>query len=101
MDRSTTDYTAFVHLIDENGQILAQQDAPPGGVDNPTRFWIPGEIVRSTYLIDLPQDAATAKLGLRIGLYEPVSGRQLPVTATSDPSLAERGATYVLTPILN
>ncbi len=98
-DRSTTDYTAFVHLIDDEKQIQAQQDAPPGGLENPTHLWVPGETVRSTFFLDLPEDVVLSELRLRIGLYEPVSGRQLPVTATMDESIATPGASYVLLPI--
>jgi hypothetical protein len=95
-DRSTTDYTAFVHLLDEAGQIIAQHDAPPGGVDNPTGRWAPGEVVRSVFPLELPGGTNAAAATLRIGLYEPVSGRQLPVTASGDPQASADAQTYVL-----
>lgn len=98
-DRSTTDYTSFVHLIDDEGQIQAQQDAPPGGLDNATHLWVPGETVRSTYSLDLPEDMVLSESRLRIGLYEPVSGKQLPVTATMNEFIAAPGASYVLLPV--
>ena len=98
-DRSTTDYTAFVHLIDDEKQIQAQQDAPPGGLENNTHLWVPGETVRSTFFLDLPADVVLSESRLRIGLYEPVSGKQLPVTATMDESIAAPGASYVLLPV--
>ena len=31
LDRSVTDYTAFVHVLDGDGRIVAQHDQPPGG----------------------------------------------------------------------
>ena len=30
LDRSVTDYTAFVHVLDGDGRIVAQRDLPPG-----------------------------------------------------------------------
>ncbi len=79
LDRSPTAYTAFVHLLNDEGVIVSQHDFPPGGEANPTHLWVPGETVRSTALLALPPDFAPARYRLRIGLYEPVSGRQLTV----------------------
>jgi 4-amino-4-deoxy-L-arabinose transferase-like glycosyltransferase len=94
LDRVTSDYTAFVHLLDPAGTIVAQYDQPPGGAENPTTRWLPGESVRMTFpLIDaLPLGEGYS---LRVGLYEPVSGRQLPVTGGD----AEPGATFTLLPL--
>jgi hypothetical protein len=36
LDRSPSDYTAFVHLLDANGTLVSQLDSPPGGASNPT-----------------------------------------------------------------
>jgi hypothetical protein len=98
LDRPTTDYTAFVHLIDNKGQIITQHDAPPGGQENPTRLWAPGETVRSSFILELPEGVNTAGTRLRIGLYEPVGGKQLPVTAAADRSTAVPGDTSILLP---
>ncbi len=73
--RMPNDYNYFVHLLDDDGQIVAQQDGPPGG-ELPTSLWLPGESLRTTVMLP-PAENGQA---LRIGLYEPVSGRQLPVT---------------------
>jgi hypothetical protein len=80
--RSTSDYTVFVHLLDAQGQIIAQCDRPPGGLDNPTTLWVPGEQVLMTCQLPPPPDKAVG-LRLRVGLYEPASGRRLPVTGDS------------------
>jgi hypothetical protein len=98
LDRPTTDYTAFVHLIDNKEQIITQHDAPPGGQENPTGLWAPGETVRSSYILELPEGVNTAGTRLRIGLYEPVGGKQLPVTAAPDRSAAIPEDTFILLP---
>ena len=98
LDRPTTDYTAFVHLIDNKGQIITQHDAPPGGQENPTRLWAPGETVRSSFILKLPEGVNTAGTRLRIGLYEPVGGKQLPVMAAADRSAAIPGDIFILLP---
>jgi hypothetical protein len=91
-DRSPTGYTAFVHLLDASGAIVSQQDQPPGG-DLPTTRWLPGETLRTTFTLP-PPVAGAAGTTLRVGLYEPVSGRQLNVTA---PGAA--AATFMLLPV--
>jgi hypothetical protein len=93
--RSTTDYTAFVHLIDPSGAILAQSDAPPGGEPNPTTKWVPGETIRMAAYLNLEPGQDLSSLRLRIGLYEPVSGKQLPLTRGG----AEGQATFLLLPL--
>ena len=94
-DRSNTDYVAFVHLLDADGQIVSQHDRPPGAAENPTTMWLPGETTRTTFSLEIPDGADLPELSLRIGLYEPVSGRQLPVSIPNDLSI-QADATYVV-----
>lgn len=94
LTRPQTDVTAFVHFLNEEGEIVSQHDQPPGGVENPSSLWAPGERVRSTFALALPmEDKVTT---LRIGLYEPVSGRQLPVTPSAVPVKFTLKETYIL-----
>ncbi|HFQ94157.1 MAG TPA: hypothetical protein ENK32_09125 [Anaerolineae bacterium] len=53
-DEMAQDYTAFIHLIDETGQPVAQIDRPPDG--RPTNDWLPGEIIMDSFTIPLPPD---------------------------------------------
>jgi hypothetical protein len=96
LDRSVTDYTAFVHVLDNEGRIVAQHDQPPGGVDTQTTRWVPGETVRTSMLLELPSDVNRTDLRLRVGLYEPVSGGQLAVTAPSDIGAAASAGSYLI-----
>ncbi|MEZ4767598.1 MAG: hypothetical protein R2844_04155 [Caldilineales bacterium] len=99
LDRPTSDYVAFVHLIDQTGQIIAQHDAPPGGLQNPTHLWAPGEMVRSSSPLELPEGLNRADLSLRIGLYEPVSQLQLPVTVAGDSVGDASSGSYLVVPL--
>jgi hypothetical protein len=99
LDRSPADYTAFVHLLDESGQIIAQNDGPPGGAENPTGFWVPGETIRSRFPIELPRDATFDSATLRIGLYELASGKRLSLTASPGPSVAALADQFILLPV--
>lgn len=97
LDRMGTDYSAFVHLLDPQGEIVSQHDQrllSESAV--PTSLWVPGEATRTEFLLTLPPAADLAALRLRLGLYELVSGRQLPVQAGDTP-LAD---SFVLLPLL-
>ncbi|MCB0190273.1 MAG: hypothetical protein KDE31_38635, partial [Caldilineaceae bacterium] len=99
LDRMPTAYTSFVHLLDPAQTIVAQGDQPPGGVENPTSLWAPGEEVTTHYQLAVPADVKLAELVLRIGLYEPVSTHQLPVTDSGTLPAVPENQTYILLPL--
>jgi len=71
-------YRVFVHLIDEAGQIVAQSDSEPANWRRPTTGWLPGEIILDEHSLALPEDLPDGPLSLRVGLYDPDTGRRLP-----------------------
>ncbi len=74
------DYSAFVHLIDDHDQIVAQQDHAPGQPAGfpPTR-WSTGDAVADLHELDLAR-VPPGRYRLRIGLYNWATGQQLPIT---------------------
>lgn len=60
-------YTAFVHLLDPAGELVAQMDRPPAGY--PTANWRPGEVVVDRYLVPLPPDLPDGVYTLQTGFY--------------------------------
>ncbi|HEY3291812.1 MAG TPA: glycosyltransferase family 39 protein [Anaerolineae bacterium] len=67
------DYTLFVHIIDHNGQIIAQEDGQPFNGAYPTGMWDEQEQLVDVHAIALPAGAES----LRIGWYAPESGARL------------------------
>lgn len=63
-----TDYTAFVHLLDDSGELAAQADRQPAGY--PTSDWRPGEIVVDRYSLELPPELPPGAFTLRTGFYD-------------------------------
>ena len=55
-------YRVFVHLLNAQGQLVAQSDAEPAGWTRPTTGWLPGEFVVDAHQLQLP--AALAALGV-------------------------------------
>jgi len=63
------DYTVFVHILDRDGNLIAQQDNPPRLGDLPTSLWLPGVIVPDSYEVQLPDRQAVGEYHIRIGMY--------------------------------
>ncbi len=63
--------SAFVRLVDEAGQALAQVDHGAGGKEHPTLLWTPGETISDTYTLAIPGTAAPGTYRLEAGLYRP------------------------------
>jgi hypothetical protein len=79
----STAYNVFVHLVDEQGTIIAQEDGEPANWTRPTTGWAPGEYIVDLHSLTLPPDSDLDGLHLRVGLYDPVTGQRLP-TPTGD-----------------
>lgn len=68
------DYTVFVHL-ENNGQVVAQHDGPPGAGALPTSWWRPGDVIDDTHLIVLEAPDPTGQIS--VGLYHPATLQRL------------------------
>jgi uncharacterized membrane protein len=77
---TSTGYTTFVHLVDEEGALVAQSDGIPGKGVLPSTAWAPGEIIPDPRLISLPADMPQGIYTLLAGLYDATNGRRLSVT---------------------
>lgn len=73
------DYTVFVHLLDEQGQIVAAHDSMPAANSFPTRAWQPGLLVGDTHRLELPVELAPGDYQVNVGLYLLETGERLPV----------------------
>lgn len=71
------DYTIFVHLIDGQDNIIAQQDRQPLDGVRPTSRWVPGEVVGDTFVLPLPPGINPGRYRLRVGWYDALTGRRL------------------------
>ena len=83
-----TSYRVFIHLVDNNGQILSQADGEPAGWTRPTTGWAVGEFILDNHQLALPESLPD-HLELRVGLYDPATGQRLQ-TETAGQSVAER-----------
>jgi hypothetical protein len=65
------DYTVFVHVLDPNGQLVAQSDLQPGGGYAPTSSWPIGRPITDRHGVVLPPTLAAGEYQIVIGLYGP------------------------------
>ncbi len=73
--------TAFVHLLDDQGEIVAQIDRWPGGL--PSNIWVEDQVVVDAYALDLPADLKAGNYELVVGLYTAENGQRLFATDAS------------------
>ncbi len=83
------DYSVFVHLVSEEGLVIAQLDTMPGGGLRPTSQWTVGETYTDVYPVAIPATAYTPDRGRwAVGLYDAASGERLPVQGVELPASA-------------
>ena len=70
MQATERSYTGFVHLLDQEGRIVAQDDHLPLHGQRPTTAWVEGEVIEDGYELRLPADLPPGDYWLEIGLYD-------------------------------
>jgi len=89
LEQVAEDYAVFVHLLDGEGQVIAQHDGPPVGGFLPTSTWNLGETIRDKHGILVPQGTAPGEYLLVAGLYLPTTGERLQVLDGGDQTGAD------------
>ena len=90
-------YQVFVHLLNADNEKLAQRDGQPVQWMRPTSTWQPGERITDRYGMVLPDDLPVGSYTISVGLYDPVNGQRLPVSAGPSDYAIELGPVYVVT----
>lgn len=94
----TVNLKTFAHLLDENGQTVAQLDWTPQDALGylPTSAWQPRQTVVDSQQLPLPANLPAGQYRLVVGWYYPVTGDRLPITggnaAANSPNAAEIGS---------
>jgi mannosyltransferase len=70
-------YKAFVHVLDEQNQIVGQRDAEPGGGSNLTTLWQPGEIVVDNYGVPIHPATPPGAYRVEVGMYDLQTSQRL------------------------
>jgi hypothetical protein len=89
-------YHVFVHLLNSDGEKVAQRDGQPVQWMRPTSTWTPKEEIVDRYGMLLPVDLPAGNYTVAVGLYDPVSGQRLPISAGPGDYAVELGPVQVL-----
>jgi hypothetical protein len=73
--RMDADYAAFIHV--QGAAETFQVDYVLGSVGHCTRSWLPGEIVKQTERLSLPEDLAAGAYDVEIGVWDPAEHHRL------------------------
>ncbi len=71
LERGPRPLVVFVHLLDEQGEIVAEDNAAPQGGAFPITQWTNGDWVEDAHRLELPADVPLGAYRLRVGLWEP------------------------------
>jgi hypothetical protein len=87
--RPTEDAKVFIHLYDQSGEIVAQEDHRPYYGTRPPYTWSADEVLDDPYTLVLPPDLPPGRYSLGVGMYGPITGARLPVAVTADHMLSD------------
>ncbi|CAG0937253.1 hypothetical protein TFLX_06173 [Thermoflexales bacterium] len=91
------DYTVFVHLVNAQGQLVAQSDLMPQGGFAPTSHWKTGASIADRHGLILPDNLPSVDYTVRAGFYR--SDDQSPVRVTQAGSVLADASGIVLTQV--
>ena len=84
------DYKVFVHLMDPEGQLVAQHDAEPDHWRWSTSQWSPGVSVRDAHPVLIPPDLPPGTYHIQVGMYLEATKERLSVLSASE-SVSDNG----------
>jgi hypothetical protein len=64
------DYQIFTHLVDAQGNLVAQADHIAGADSFPTSLWKPGDVLYNRFEITVPRGTPPGEYQVLIGLYD-------------------------------
>jgi 4-amino-4-deoxy-L-arabinose transferase-like glycosyltransferase len=81
------DYAIYLHLLDKNGQKVAQRDTVIRAADYPTSRWQPGELAVDLADLPLPAGLASGVYRLELGVYRMDTFERLALAANPEGGL--------------
>jgi hypothetical protein len=88
-ERTDRDAAVFVHLYDEQGDLVAQSDGRPYMGTRPPYSWLPGEVVVDRREIILPDGLPPGLYHLAVGLVDPASMTRFDLSPAADRQLSD------------
>lgn len=81
----------FVHMLNSEGQLVAQHDSEPSNGTLRTNTWTADEYITDPHALKLPENLAPGEYRLEVGLYNPETTQRIPLhAATGDSAVLEQ-----------
>jgi hypothetical protein len=96
MQPAAEDYHMFIHVLDQQGNQVAQVDVPPAGAHAPTTAWETNRYTTWVHPIPLPADLPAGRYWISLGLYRPADFSRLPVMGNPPPAAAPDDGPHTL-----
>jgi hypothetical protein len=77
-------YSVFIHVVNEDEQIIAQSDGVPASGLRPTTSWRNREVITDVHAISIPESTEPGTYQIWIGLYDPTTGIRVPLFVNGD-----------------
>jgi hypothetical protein len=90
LNSPTGDYTVFIHLLDAQGQLVAQSDSKPQSGDYPTFLWVQNERIKDQYQVVIPPETPPGTYEFSVGMYELETLKRIPITDSSGALIQNR-----------
>jgi 4-amino-4-deoxy-L-arabinose transferase-like glycosyltransferase len=74
--RQDRDWTVFIHLVDADETIVAEDNTPPLSGAFPMTQWVAGDWVRDTHTLTIPAGLPPGEYRLRIGLFDQITNER-------------------------
>jgi hypothetical protein len=76
LGRQNRNWTVFIHLVDAQEQIVAEDNRPPRDDAFPMLQWVAGDWVEDRHPLALPAGLAPGEYRIRVGLFYPRTDRR-------------------------
>jgi hypothetical protein len=96
-ERVPENYTLFVHLVDEQGNKLAQADGEPLKGDWPTSAWEPRQTFIEPRQLNVPADLQSGRHFIQLGWYDAVTGVRLTAFQPNGEVWPDNAVTFEIT----
>ncbi|MBI4771864.1 MAG: glycosyltransferase family 39 protein [Chloroflexi bacterium] len=96
--RPSVNAKVFVHLADENGGVISQDDGIPVSWSRPLETWDLGEQLLDVHVLSLPPDTNFDGVALQVGLYDASTLERLSAYTPLGQRLADDAASAPLAP---
>jgi len=69
--KRSSNWHAFVHILNDKGEVVFQDDHIPLSPQDQTKNWYKGEVIKESRKIQIPDNITAGKYTVSIGLWDP------------------------------